>query len=392
MSDSDKAIDLINELLSAFTISLLMVPEAIAFSFVLGLSPSAGIHTSMIMSLITSIMGGCPTLISGASGSVATSLLGVRALLGEEYIYLAVIFGGFIQFMMAATGAYDLIDKIPKSVSSGFLVALGIMIGYFQVENMKDASGKWLDSAKLETSLIFSVISALISYFLIIVIKSPAAQVLNLKIPGGLISMVVLTILFYLVPKLEMMRIGDKGKLASYPQFHMPKVDFTLENILKTLPFAIAVAVAGLTESIFMLKEASGRLKIRGDSFRETMAQGTANIVSGLFGGIGGCVLVGQSKYNLENGAKTQFSSIATSIIFILLTLLFSKTIESIPIPAMIGVMLVIAFKTGDWASVYKKEKGWITTVVTALVGVLSQSLTLGIFSGMVFDKLFGGI
>jgi len=141
-----------------------------------------------------------------------------------------------------------------------------------------------------------------------------------------------------------------------------------------------------------MLKEASGRLKIRGDSFRESMAQGTANIVSGLFGGIGGCVLVGQSKYNLENGAKTQFSSIATSIIFILLTLFFSKTIESIPIPAMIGVMLVIAFKTGDWASVYKKEKGWITTVVTALVGVLSQSLTLGIFSGMVFDKLFGGI
>jgi len=125
-----EAIDIINELLSAFTIALLMIPESIAFAFVLGLPPAAGIHTSMIMSLITSILGGCPTLVTGASGSVATSLLGIRSFLGEEYIYLAVIMGGFLQFVLAATGTYKWVEHIPASVSSGFLVALGILIGY----------------------------------------------------------------------------------------------------------------------------------------------------------------------------------------------------------------------------------------------------------------------
>jgi SulP family sulfate permease len=390
MDSSNVVIETVNELLSGLTIALLMIPEAIAFSFILGLPPAAGIHTSMIMSLITSILGGCPTLITGASGSVATSLLGVKTFLGTEYIYLTVILGGIIQFLFAATGAYNLIDKIPPSVSSGFLVALGVLIAYFQVQNLKDNKGNWLDSDRLETAFIFSAISAIISYFLIIVIRSPVASILNLKIPGGLISMILLTIIFYLVPTIHMTTIGDKGSLSSYPQFHMPQVEFTFENIVKTLPFAFAVAIAGLTESIYMLKEASKTLKIKGDSFKETMAQGFANIASGLFSGIGGCVLVGQTKYNLENGAKSQFSSIATSIILIILTLFFSKTIENIPIPAIIGIMVVIAFKTGDWESLMRFDKNWLTTVITSIVGIASESLTLGIFVGIVYHILFG--
>jgi len=383
-----EAIDIINELLSAFTIALLMIPESIAFAFVLGLPPAAGIHTSMIMSLITSILGGCPTLVTGASGSVATSLLGIRSFLGEEYIYLAVIMGGFLQFILAATGTYKWVEHIPESVSSGFLVALGILIGYYQIENLRDKSGKWLDGYKLETALIFSGISALISYFLIITIKSPAFHAMNLKIPGGLISMIILTIIFYFVPSLGMQKIGDKGSISSLPQFHIPKVDFTWANVIKTLPFAIAVAVAGLTESIYMVNETSKTLKIEGKPFKETIAQGIANIASGIFGGIGGCVLVGQSKYNTENGAKSWFSSIAVSLIFILLILFFSKSIESIPIPAIIGVMLVIAYKTGDWKSLVETgKKGWFTTIITSLVGIITKSLTLGIFSGIIVDR-----
>jgi sulfate permease, SulP family len=386
---NNDVVDYINETLSALTIALLMVPEAIAFSFILGLSPTSGIHTTMIMSLITSIFGGCPTLVTGASGSVATSLLGIRSLLGEEYIYLAVILGGIIQLLFAATNMYNLVDYIPSSVSSGFLIALGILIAYFQIENLKDKDGKWLDERKLETSISFSMISAIISYFLIITVKSPAFVTLNLKIPGGLLSMVFLSIIFYLIPNIGMNNIGEKGHLSSYPKFHLPQVDLNFMNILKTLPFAIAVAVAGLTESIFMLKEASTTLKIKGEPFNETIAQGIANIISGFFGGIGGCVLVGQSKYNLENGAKSKFSSIAVSIIFIILTLFFSKTIENIPIPAIIGIMMVIAYKTGDWSSLFNKT-GKLTTIITAVVGIVSKSLTLGIVTGTIFDKFFG--
>jgi SulP family sulfate permease len=151
------------------------------------------------------------------------------------------------------------------------------------------------------------------------------------------------------------------------------------------------MAFAGLMESLIMVKETEGELNIKGDSYRESLVQGIANVASGLAGGFGGCVLVGQSKLNLFNGSKTQFSSVVTSVLFILLSLFAVRGINEIPIAAIVGVMLLVVYKTGDWDSIFKPQafdKRWLITIITTLVGFFSESLTLGIIVGLALFKL----
>jgi len=380
-----KANDLISEIISAFTISLLLIPESIAFSFILGLSPMSGIHSTIIMSLVTSIFGGCPALISGSTAAVATSLVGVKSLLGEEYIFLSVIMGGIIQLLMAFTSVYKYIFNIPGAVSSGFLVALAFLIGYSQINNFKDSKGDWLKVDTLDVTILLTIVSTFITFYGFIIFRFKNFTSADINFPGGLLSIVLLYGLISAFNKqLPVQVIGDRGDvLSSIPVFHLPKVELSFMNILKTLPFSIAMAIAGLTESLFMVKDTSKTLGIPENPFQECIAQGVANIISGFCGGIGGCVLVGQTKFNLENGARTRFSSICTSLFFILFTILFSGTIKNVPMPALIGIMIAIAIKSGDWNSLYKKiDKNWIITVFTSLIGFFSGSLALGVVLG----------
>jgi SulP family sulfate permease len=157
------------------------------------------------------------------------------------------------------------------------------------------------------------------------------------------------------------------------------------------LPFSAAMAFTGLLESLIMVKDTESVLHIKGNSFRESFVQGIANIATGLTGGFGGCVLVGQSKLNLSNGAKTQFSSVITSVLFIVICLFFGRAINEIPIAAVVGVMLLVVYKTGDWDSVFKPQsfdRRWIITLITAIVGFASGSLSLGVVVGVILDKI----
>lgn len=370
-----------------------MIPESIAFSFILGLPPSAGIHSTMIMSFITALFGGCPALISGSTAAVATSLVGVQQALGQEYIFLAVILGGILQTLMGVTGIYKYIYDIPKPVSSGFLVALGTLIGLSQIQHLKDTkTNKWIESDELFATVFFSLISMLITQYGLLLLKFSALVDFNINIPGGLVAIIALSMFFYFIPrKLPIQTVKDKGDIKStIPALKIPKVEWTTMNILKTLPFSLAMAIAGLTESLFMVNETSDLLKIQSNPLKETIAQGVANMLSGLAGGIGGCVLIGQSKFNLENGSKTRISSLSASLLFIIITLLLSSSIEKIPMPAIIGIMIIIALKTGDWNSLAKNigDKNWLTTAGTSLIGIASNSLSLAIIGGSVIHHL----
>jgi SulP family sulfate permease len=168
-------------------------------------------------------------------------------------------------------------------------------------------------------------------------------------------------------------------------------IKYDAESLLKMLPFSAAMAFTGLLESLIMVKDAESVLHIKGNSFRESVAQGIANIATGLTGGFGGCVLVGQSKLNLANGAKTQFSSVITSVLFIVICLFFGRAINEIPIAAVVGVMLLVVYKTGDWDSIFKPQsfdRRWIITLITAIVGFASGSLSLGVVVGVILDKI----
>ncbi len=388
---------LINEFLSGLTIALLLIPESIAFAFIMGLSPNTGIQNTMVMSLITSLFGGMPTMISGSTAAVATSIAGVSTLLGKEYIIPTVIVGGFIQILAAVTGLYKYVTYVPKHIMSGFLIALAGLIAVHQLDNFKDKDHKWLTGLKLANTTLFTVVSTLIAFFGVITISHSKDQ--RIQIPGGLISMFTITAFIYVFTQYyNIDRVKDAGEINSgLPSLISPdsispsKIKYDTEILLKMLPFSVAMAGTGLLESLIMVRDAESALGIKGDSFRESLVQGIANIATGLTGGFGGCVLVGQSKLNLANGAKTQFSSVITSVLFIVICLFFGRAINEIPVAAVVGVMLLVVYKTGDWDSLFKPQsfdRRWIITVITAMIGFISGSLSLGVIVGVILDKI----
>jgi SulP family sulfate permease len=386
---------LINEFLSGLTIALLLIPESIAFAFIMGLSPNTGIQNTMVMSLVTSLFGGMPTMISGSTAAVATSIAGVSTLLGKEYIIPTVIAGGFIQILAAMTGLYKYVTYVPKHIMSGFLIALAGLIAVHQLDNFKDKEHKWLSGLKMANTTLFTIVSTLIAFFGVITITHSKDQYIH--IPGGLISMFAITAFIYIFTQYyNIDRVKDIGALKSdLPSIisldSVSKIKYDAESLMKMLPFSAAMAFTGLLESLIMVKDAESALGIKGDSFRESLVQGVANVATGVTGGFGGCVLVGQSKLNLANGAKTQFSSVITSVLFIVICLFFGRAINEIPIAAVVGVMLLVVYKTGDWDSLFKPQsfdRRWVVTIITAIVGFVSGSLTMGVVVGVVLDKM----
>lgn len=388
---------IINEFLSGLTIALLLIPESIAFAFIMGLTPNTGIKNTMVMSLITSLFGGMPTMISGSTAAVATSIAGVSTLLGKEYIIPTVIAGGFMQILAAVTGLYKYVTYVPKHIMSGFLIALAGLIAIHQFDNFKDKEHKWLTGLKMANTTLFTIISTLIAFFGVIKITHSKDQ--HIHIPGGLVSMFAITAFIYMFTKYyDIDRVKDIGavnselpSLISLDSVYSTKIKYDAESLLKMLPFSAAMAFTGLLESLIMVRDAESALGIKGDSFRESIVQGIANVATGVTGGFGGCVLVGQSKLNLFNGSKTQFSSVITSILFIVICLFFGRAINEIPIAAVVGVMLLVVYKTGDWDSIMKPQsfdRRWIITIITAIVGFMSGSLSLGVVVGVVLDKM----
>jgi SulP family sulfate permease len=338
-----------------------------------------------------------PTMISGSTAAVATSIAGVGTLVGKEYIIPTVIIGGVIQMLAAVTGLYKYVTYVPKHIMSGFLIALAGLIAVHQLDNFKDKEDKWLTGLKLANTTLFTIISTLIAFFGVIKITHSKDQ--HIHIPGGLVSMLAITAFIYIFTKYyNIDRVKDVGEikselpsLISLDGISPSKLKYDFEHLVKILPFSAAMAFTGLLESLIMVRDTELALGVKGDSYRESLVQGIANIATGLTGGFGGCVLVGQSKLNLFNGAKTQFSSIITSVLFIIICLFFGRAINEIPIAAVVGVMLLVVYKTGDWDSLFKPQsfdRRWVITIITAMVGFISGSLSLGVVAGVVLDKM----
>ena len=385
---------ILTEIISGFTIALVLIPESIAFSLLLGFPPSIGLISTAIMSSTTSLFGGCPTLISGATGAIASSLVGVKTLYGSEYVFLTVILGGLIQLLLGVSGLYKYIVAISDPVMTGFLLALAFIIAKAQIKNFKYFNTEtWFkdsDNYKLTGTVIFSFISLLTVLFGKFAYNlSKKTNSLKINIPGALSAIVLLSLLYYFMPikqTIELVNTRGSTKLDNIA-FNIPNVEWNNTNIIKVLPFAFAMAITGLIESLYMVEDSSKQLKINGSALIETLAQGVGNVLSGFCGGFGGCVFVGLSKYNLENGSKTRLSSRATSLFFIILTLLFSSTINKIPMPAIIGIMIMIAFKTAtaNYDYLIKNYRSdWLIIVLTSFVGMYSESLALAVIIGSI--------
>jgi SulP family sulfate permease len=359
------------EILSGLTISLALVPEALSFALLIGVSPSAGLWAAFFMALSTSIFGGRPGIISGATGATAVILASFVTLHGEENLYLAVIIAGIIQFLIWLTNSWKIFKFIPKIVISGFLISLALLILMSQFKYLSIGN-----LSILQKIIMVSIIgvSALSMHLSSKRFKFPSA--LTAIIIGSLLSS-----LFYLPTIQDLSSISN-----SVPQLTFPKVSIDL--IWLVLPYSIGMALSGLTESLIMVDDVCNKLgKPAGSDpkSKETLAQSIGNITSGLFTSIGGCVLVGQTNLNIAAGAKYRISSLIASLGLVSIILVFGKYIQHIPLAGLIGVMLVVVYQTGDWVKLKDSTiVNRLTLIITIVCSIASHNLAAGVILGSI--------
>lgn len=341
-----RAVSLKADVLSGLTVALALVPEAVAFAFVAGVNPLTGLYAAFMVGLITAVIGGRPGMISGATGALAVVMVALVADHGIEYLFATVVLMGIIQVLAGALRLGKYIRMVPHQVMLGFVNGLAIVIFLAQLSQFKvtDASGQqvWMSGEPLYLMLGLVALAMAIMHFL---------PKLTTAIPAPLIAIVVVTGLV-LGLGLDTRTVGDMASIAGgLPQFHVPLVAFNLETLMIILPYSIILAAIGLIESLLTLTVIDEITDTRGRGNRECVGQGTANIVTGFFGGMGGCAMIGQSMINVNSGGRGRASGISAALFLLGFILFASSLIEIIPLAALVGVMMMVVLGTFEWSS-----------------------------------------
>ena len=385
--DFKQSVDYKTEVLSGLTVALALVPEAIAFSIIAGLSPLTGLYTAFTIGLITSIFGGRPGMISGATGAVAVVIVALAKSHGVEYVFLTVILAGIFQMLAGVFRLGKLIRLVPHPVMFGFVNGLAIVIFMSQLDQfkIKDKLGNlhWLTG----TSLLIMI--GLVGLTMLIIWGLPK---LTKVVPASLVA--ILSV-FGLVAFLgiDTATVGDIASIkGGFPPFHIPKLPFTLETLQIVLPYAFIVAGVGLIESLLTLNLVDEITGTRGWGNREAIAQGLGNFVTGLFSGMGGCAMIGQSLINTSNGARARLSGIVASLMLLVFIMFGSSLIEQVPMAALTGLMIMVAIGTFEWVSFkafnkMPKHDIFVMAVVT-LVTVFLHNLALAVLIGVIISAL----
>ncbi len=372
-------------LLSGLTVALAMVPEAIAFALIAHVSPLTGLYAAFIVSFITSAFGGRPGMISGAAGSLAIVMVALVVQHGAEYLLATVVLMGLLQILFAVAKLGKFIRMVPHPVMLGFVNGLAIVIfiaqfGHFKITT--PAGITWLSGRPLYLMIGLIIMTMTIIYLL---------PKLTKVIPSTLAAIMIVSFVstgFGLDTK----TVGDMGSIAGgLPSFHIPQVPLNLETLEIIFPYAFILAAVGLIETLLTLNLIDEMTDTRGKPNLESMAQGAANVVTGLFGGMGGCAMIGQSMININNGAVKRLSGIATSLILLSFIVFLSRWIEMIPLAALIGVMFVVSEKTFEWGSFRLFGKVPKTDVIVGLsVAAITviANLAVAVIVGIIFSAL----
>lgn len=381
--DLSQKVNYKTEVLSGLTVALALVPEAVAFALIAGLSPLTGLYAAFMMGLVTSIFGGRPGMISGATGAVAVVLVTLSKSHGVEYIFATVVLAGIIQMSAGALRLGKLIRLVPHPVIFGFVNGLAIIIFMSQLDQFKDATGNWLTGSSLYILLGLVVLTMFIIWGL---------PKLTKAVPASLTAiLVVFALVFFL--GIDTKTVGDIASIqGGFPPFHIPDIPFTMETLLVILPFAFIVAGVGLIESLLTLNIVDELTESRGHGNREAVAQGAANLLSGFFSGMGGCAMIGQSLINVSNGARARLSGIVASIMLLVFVMFGSSLIEQVPMAALTGLMIMVAIGTFEWASLktftkFPKSDIFVMVTVT-LVTVFLHNLALAVIIGVIIAAL----
>lgn len=372
--------------LSGLTVALALVPEAVAFALVAQVSPLTGLYAAFIVSLITSVFGGRPGMISAAAGSLAVVMVALVARHGVEYLFATVVVMGVFQMLFAAARLGKLIRMVPHPVMLGFVNGLAIVIFLAQLGQLKspgpDGALHWMTGVPLFTMLGLIALTMAIIYLLPRLTKAIPSPLAAILIVAGLVE-------FF---GLQTKTVGDMGSIGGgLPSFHIPSVPINFDTLQVIVPYALILAIIGLTESLLTLNLIDEMTNTRGRPNRECMAQGAANVVTGFFGGMGGCALIGQSMINVNNGALKRLSGIVASLALLSFILFASEWIERIPLAALIGVMFVVAEKTFEWGSLRvlrKVPRADALIIVGVTVVTVLTDLAVAVVLGVVIAAL----
>jgi sulfate permease, SulP family len=373
-------------LLSGLTVALAMVPEAIAFALIAHVSPLTGLYAAFMICLITSLLGGRPGMISGATGALAVVMVALVIQHGVEYLFATIVLMGIFQMLFGVAKLGKFIRMVPHPVMLGFVNGLAMVIFIAQFGHFKtttpDGTTEWITGTPLYTMIGLIALTMAIIYLL---------PKLTKAIPSTLAAILVVSI-GAITLGIETKTVGDLGSIAGgLPSFHMPEIPWNLETLRIILPYSLILAAVGLIETLLTLNLIDDMTETRGKPNRESLAQGVANIVTGLFGGMGGCAMIGQSMININNGALKRLSGIATAIFLLSFILFASKWIEMIPLAALIGVMFVVSEKTFEWGSFRlfgKVPKADIFVGILVAVITVFADLAIAVIVGVIFSAL----
>ncbi|MBF0197632.1 MAG: SulP family inorganic anion transporter [Planctomycetes bacterium] len=403
-----------DDLLSGLTVSLALVPEAVAFSFVAGVDPLVGLYAAFIVGLVTSIFGGRPGMISGATGALAVVLTALVAQYGVEYLFAAVVMMGVLQVLAGVFRLGKFVRLIPHPVMLGFVNGLAIVIFLAQMGQFKKVDAEatqalldsapdaapvlmWLQGPELYLMLGLTALTMLIINFL---------PKLTKAVPASLAAILAVTLITQFIdfgipvrtvfdqlqsmlpPDTDPAMISLSGGL---PSFHVPAISLSMDSLLIIAPYAIILALVGLIESLMTLSLIDEITETRGRSNRECMAQGAANVITGFFGGMGGCAMIGQSMINIRAGGRGRLSGITAAVCLLLIILVAAPLIEKIPLAALTGVMFMVVAGTFEWTSfrIIRKVPLSDAFVLILVSGVtVFTDLAIAVITGVIVSAL----
>ncbi len=382
-----RTVRLINiEVLAGLTVALALIPEAVAFSFVANVEPLVGLYAAFIVGLITAIFGGRPGMISGATGALAVVMVSLVAHHGVEYLFATVVLMGVIQIVAGLMRWGKFIRMVPHPVMLGFVNGLAIVIFLAQMSNFKIANGQgnevWMTGPALALTL------GLVSLTMLAIFLVPK---FTKMIPAPLVAIVGVTAVV-LGLDLNVASVGDLASVAGgLPSFHVPTIPFDLASFKIILPYAFILAAIGLIESLLTLNLVAEMTETKGGASQECAAQGVANVVTGFFGGMGGCAMIGQSMINVESGARTRLSAISASLFLLGFILFGSSMIERIPLAALVGVMFMVVIGTFAWRSLkmmhrIPKQDAFVMVLVTGVT--VFTDLAVAVIVGVIVSAL----
>ncbi len=365
--------------LAGLVVALALIPEAIAFSIIAGVDPKVGLYASFCISVVIAFAGGRPGMISAATGAMALVMVPLVKEHGVEYLFAATVLTGIIQIVLGLFKVGDVMRFVSKSVMTGFVNALAILIFLAQLPelNLGTEGVSWISYAM--------VIGGLGIIYLL--------PRLTKTIPSPLVCILVLTVLALLL-KLNVRTVGDLGELPSaLPSFAWLQVPFSWETLAIILPTSLSLAVVGLLESLMTAQIVDDLTDTGSEKNREACGQGIANVVAGFFGGMAGCAMIGQSVINVKSGGRCRFSTFIAGVILILLCVVFGPWVKQIPMPALVAVMIMVSIGTFSWSSfknmaVHPKTTSTVM-LATVVVVVWTHNLAIGVGIGVLLSALF---